>query len=161
MATARLLATLRDAALRAAPQGEVSWSGRQILRALRLVGGVGRLDLLAHAFPVVLAVGHHVGEGAVAHDAHGAVDGDHLAVDVLDLLAHQEGRHVGELAWAADPAHRIARGVTVVVAFLQRVEPRPRAFGREGAGRDGVQPDAVPRPFDGEALGHHGDARLG
>ena len=41
-----------------------------------------------------------------------------LAGDVLDLLAHQEGGHVGEFAVAADPAHRIARLVAVVVAVL-------------------------------------------
>ena len=36
------------------------------LAALGLVGGVGRLDLFANANPVLLAVGHHVGERAVA-----------------------------------------------------------------------------------------------
>src|SRR4029077_13878979 len=116
--------------------------GARRLAALGLVGGVGRLDLLADALPVGLAISHHLGEGAVAHDAHGAVYGDHLAVDIFDLFAHQEGRHVGELAGAADAAHRVAGVVAAVVTFLQRVQPRPGTFGRERAGCDGVQPDA-------------------
>ena len=130
------------------------------LAALGLVGGVGRLDLFADALPVGVAVGHHVRERAVAHDAHGAVDRDDLAVDVLDLLAHQERRHVGEFVRAADAAHRVARLVAVVVIVLHRIEASPGALGREGARRDGVETDAVACPFDGEALGHHGDAGL-
>src|SRR5471032_2379209 len=125
------------------------------LTALRAILGVGRLDLLTDDEPVILAVGHHVGEGAVAHDAHAAVDRDDLAVDVLDLVAHQERRHVGALLGAADAAQRIARLVRVVAfgaerIVLQRVEPRPRALGREGAGRDRVETNSVAAPFDGE-----------
>jgi hypothetical protein len=55
----------------------------------------------------------------VAHDIHATVDGDDLAVDVFDLIAHQESSHIGEFAVAADPARRIAAVVAVVVSFLQ------------------------------------------
>ena len=100
------------------------------------------------------------GELARALEPFAAVDHDALAVDVRRAIRDEVRGQVGQLLVPADALQRdaVERDLAQLGA---RHQPLPRARRGEGAGRDGVQRDAVLRPLHGQRTRQRQHARLG
>src|SRR5580704_13955217 len=119
--------------------------------------------LLADGFdPVPGVVGEidEVIEFTCTAEPEGTIDHDAFAVDIVGLMAEEVDGKIGEFVVAAEALH----GMVVFCALFEIFrgeEARESAFGGERAGGDGVEPDVMPGPFDGERAGHSEDAGFG
>src|SRR4051795_7982652 len=112
-----------------------------------------RLDGVAGLGPVGVGPVAQLVEIAAHGERLAAIHRDGLAVDPVAAAGDQKHREVLQLLHAADPAHRILRlgsRAGLVAGFY----PFAHALGRNFAGRDGIEADAMAAPFGGKRHGH-------
>src|SRR5258708_5232987 len=118
-----------------------------------LVLFVLRLDRIARCRPVGVRPVAQLIKIAAHGERLGAVHRDGLAVDPVAAAGNQEHGEVLQFFHLADAAHRVqclGAGAGFVAGFYAFAH----ALGRNFAGRDRVQPDAVASPFGRKRHGH-------
>ena len=112
-----------------------------------------RLDRVARRGPVGIAPVAQLIKIAAHRQRLAAVHRDGLAVDPVAAAGNQEHREVLQLLHLADAAHRIER-LGARAGLVAGLDALAHALGRDFAGRDGVEADAVMAPFGGQRHGH-------
>src|SRR6202790_4336151 len=148
----RWVPALRRSASRCTASGQVSPPRGAVLFVLRL-------DLLARLGPVGVGPVAPLIEVA-AHRQHlAAIHGDGLAVDPVAAAGNQEHREILQLFHLADAAHRVHR-LGSSAGFVAGLDALAHAFGRNFAGRNSVEADAITSPFGCQRHRHGMDRGL-
>jgi len=118
-----------------------------------------RLDGVAGLGPVGVGPVAQLIEIAAHRQRLAAIHRDGLAIDPVAAARNQEHREVLQLFHLADPAHGIHR-LGARAGLVAGLYAFAHAFGRNFAGRNRVEPDAVASPFGCQRHGHGMDRRL-